>query len=249
MGYLRATMGRTSRALEKLAVDGTFLREYKGVIEIPYMIFTVAIFIIAFASIGTLVLYKKLLSRVNESNRITRLTYLATRAIEKRLIDTERSASERHNKLVDAIAHSALATADLISEQSIVAATDAAAIKVAIASVRHDLAIDAGQAEQHVDKLKEEIEEDGKKTRKDIQEVKTRLADEERDDQAAKRRARESGLSNIVQISEGTVTFTPSPGEPIKAKGVPVVTATGNTTISSGKMKDKRKRKATKKAA
>jgi hypothetical protein len=78
----------------------------------------------------------------------------------------------------------------MIANDAAGAAKDIHTLNTQLASIRHDLALDAGRFKDGVGELKQAIEEDGKKTRERIAQVQTKLADEEADDQWAKAKTR-----------------------------------------------------------
>src|SRR6478752_1624460 len=104
-------------------------------------------------------------------------------AITDDLYGHDEASRERQAELSGYVERSAKTVGKYIADNAVDEAKFTAGLKLQVASVRHDMAIDRLAIDDRFDALEKLIAEDGKKTRKDSQEIKTALRDDEKQQQ------------------------------------------------------------------
>lgn len=265
------------------------------------MMVTIALLLIAGANIGVLLLIKALLSYVHAINHNQSTAEATRRSFEQANLDYS-------SKLSKAMRQAFEATGKLISDTAAGSAKDTQSLKVTLASMRHDMAIDRQGLDEHDDasrnrqaelvayvqreglktrkeieaiveeggriisyyadeqsKLKDCVVQEGaqtrgtvelehKKTRKESQEIKTALRDDEKEQQRRKREvraeAKKAGADMTVKMPESYYKFRDvelnsiarQVGNELKDSDGHTIAHVSNAKVNN-KIKDKRPKK------
>jgi hypothetical protein len=113
-------------------------------------------------------------------------------------------------------------------------------VKLLAEGVRRQRSVSQEVIEAITDAITKAVEEDGEKTRERVAQVKTRLADEERDDQEVKRQARTGGNSVYMPASSADLVVGPDDTEIRTEDGQLLGYIVREGTVV-GTVKDKRK--------